>query len=379
MNVSVFQASMQKTMRNSPKTKIIIWTLVVVLFQIVFFYSQISIKKVFYSDLKEEAADFKTAIVSKDSNIPKETATFKPETVASIQNQSNYIFIDSTQNELYQIYLQNVKKLTKPDGLLKYQKYPRPARKPEPSKKFYSILEYTKVWGTYRFCNLKIDPKQLEQIGDVDFANSSLLYKDTSEPYDYLDSCAYNNCFFTCDQSRMSKVDAVLIYEQSIDVQLANFVTNLPRDPSQVWMLWNDEANMVYPVTDRFKFNWTITYNSQSSAGYCAYGCYTKLPQELNETAFELFAKNEFDDRDANVVWFVSNCNAKSRIAYAASLAEKYQLNVYGKCGDQVEKMAKSAKYLKIARDSCKRNSECETDVLKENKFYLSFENSNCR
>lgn len=66
------------------------------------------------------------------------------------------------------------------------------------------------------------------------------------------------------------------------------------------------------------------------------------------------------------VAWFVSNCNAKNnRLELARTLQNYIGVDIYGYCGNL----------------TCPRHTQADClQVLKENyKFYLSFENSNCK
>merc|ERR1719187_13780 len=107
-------------------------------------------------------------------------------------------------------------------------------------------------------------------------------------------------------------------------------------------------------------FDWTATYRRDSTivAPYAKWTYFdrgvTGLPQTIN------YALN----KTKQVAWFVSNCNARNnRLQYAKELAKHIQVDIYGSCGS-----------LKCPR----RDSEC-MEMLKTYKFYLAFENSNCR
>lgn len=66
------------------------------------------------------------------------------------------------------------------------------------------------------------------------------------------------------------------------------------------------------------------------------------------------------------VAWFVSNCSARNnRLAYAKELSKYIQVDIYGACGN-----------FKCSRNQAK---QCFDMLDKEYKFYLAFENSNCR
>lgn len=61
----------------------------------------------------------------------------------------------------------------------------------------------------------------------------------------------------------------------------------------------------------------------------------------------------------------MSNCYASNgRLEYAKELAKHIQVDIYGACGSKI----------------CPRDSdECWKQLQRDYKFYLSFENSNCK
>lgn len=64
------------------------------------------------------------------------------------------------------------------------------------------------------------------------------------------------------------------------------------------------------------------------------------------------------------VIWFVSNCRAKSgRLEYVKELSRHIGVDIYGKCG----------------AFSCSRGKDCFRDIVEPDYFfYLSFENTLC-
>lgn len=109
----------------------------------------------------------------------------------------------------------------------------------------YLILEYTKFWQQKKFCHVKSDDLYVKQ-------------------------CPYKNCRFTCDKERVNKADAVLFHEADVNEEILKDkgyikrVAGIRNSPSQVFMLWNDEANVVKEALDQIKFNWTISYRLDS-------------------------------------------------------------------------------------------------------------------
>lgn len=76
--------------------------------------------------------------------------------------------------------------------------------------------------------------------------------------------------------------------------------------------------------------------------------------------------KNYAAGKTKKIAWFVSNCVAKNnRLEYARELGKYIEVDIYGACGSH----------------SCSRANakQCFELLAKTYKFYLAFENSNCR
>jgi glycoprotein 3-alpha-L-fucosyltransferase len=66
------------------------------------------------------------------------------------------------------------------------------------------------------------------------------------------------------------------------------------------------------------------------------------------------------------VAWFVSNCGARNRrLQYAHDLQKHISVDIYGACGTK----------------KCPRSTaaKCFDMLDRDYKFYLAFENSNCK
>ena len=73
--------------------------------------------------------------------------------------------------------------------------------------------------------------------------------------------------------------------------------------------------------------------------------------------------RNYASGKKKKVAMLVSNCSPQNkRMEYALELQKYIDVDIYGKCG----------KY-------CPRNWKCLQKLGKDYKFYLSYENSNCR
>lgn len=99
--------------------------------------------------------------------------------------------------------------------------------------------------------------------------------------------------------------------------------------------------------------------DSDIVAPYAKYQYYDPKIKQLEQE--ENYAVN----KTKMVAWFVSNCHTKNgRLEYARELAKHIQVDIYGTCGNF----------------SCpKRSGNCYGSLKNEYKFYLAFENSNCK
>ena len=88
--------------------------------------------------------------------------------------------------------------------------------------------------------------------------------------------------------------------------------------------------------------------------------------QYFNENVRELpLQKNYAANKSKSVAWFVSNCGTRNnRLGYAKELGKYIEVDIYGTCGTK----------------HCPRSqaSDC-FKMLDTYRFYLSFENSNCK
>ena len=169
--------------------------------------------------------------------------------------------------------------------------------------------------------------------------------------------CLVSKCEVTAHASETETADAILF---------TNIVSKscIPRPAHQIWILHMADPPTVTPSFDEFahSINWTATYRHDSDivAPYGKLVPYDKnvliLPQDRN------FASG----KTKQVAWFVSNCGGarNGRLDYAKELANYIQVDIFGQCGDH----------------KCPRRSQVCFEMLKKDyKFYLAFENCNCR
>ncbi len=135
------------------------------------------------------------------------------------------------------------------------------------------------------------------------------------------------------------------------------------RTPDQLWMLYLLECPL---HTQMFKqknvFNWTSTYRKDSTivAPYERWQYYNDNLRQVKQL------RDYSANKTKAVAWFVSNCGARNgRLNYAKELANYIQVDIYGACGTKRCPRAQSA--------------SCFDMLNRDYKFYLAFENSNCR
>ncbi|XP_078700668.1 LOW QUALITY PROTEIN: glycoprotein 3-alpha-L-fucosyltransferase A-like [Branchiostoma floridae x Branchiostoma belcheri] len=107
-----------------------------------------------------------------------------------------------------------------------------------------------------------------------------------------------------------------------------------------------------------------MTYRNDSDV-LASYGSISLVYQGLEET--DISPKKDYTvGKKYLVVWFVSNCyKYLPRFAYAMELVKHISVDVFGRCGKAV----------------CpgRKNNDCSDKVIKQYKFYLSFESYKCK
>ena len=139
--------------------------------------------------------------------------------------------------------------------------------------------------------------------------------------------------------------------------------------PNKLLSNWTELGNF---------FNWSMTYKLDSDihlvygrvhAKLSAPGNAIQVQRMINQT--HSWSNNYSFNKTRSVVWMVSNCRANNkRETYVSELSKYIDVDVYGQCGNY----------------SCRRdelnwisNPRCYEQIAQTYRFYLSFENSNCR
>lgn len=160
----------------------------------------------------------------------------------------------------------------------------------------------------------------------------------------------------TCTIVRDNPDDADLIL-------FKDYITHVGRRSyNQVWMLYFLECPYHTQSVKNALVNWTATYRRDSDvvAPYERWQYYDSSVTQISQTF------NYAANKTKKVAWFVSNCHPRNqRMHYARELSKYIQVDIYGACGS-----------LRCPRSQ----SQTCFDMLDEDyKFYLAFENSNCK
>lgn len=168
--------------------------------------------------------------------------------------------------------------------------------------------------------------------------------------------CPVNRCSLTGERNRATDADAIL-YKDHVAFP------SVERPMKQAWILYHLECPYhTQSVKVPESVNWTATYRRDSDivAPYEKWIYYD--PQVKQKIQPRDYAAN----KTKKVAWFVSNCGARNnRLQYARELGKYIEVDIYGACGS-----------LKCPRSDDKK---CFNLLETDYKFYLAFENSNCR
>ncbi|CAM1303878.1 FUT7 (predicted) [Pycnogonum litorale] len=138
----------------------------------------------------------------------------------------------------------------------------------------------------------------------------------------------------------------------------------------QIWILYLLESPRNTPDFKSLppgSINWTASYRHDSDI-VTPYEKFQQFeaddPKRIQAERFNA-AHNYAQNKTKMVAWFVSNCGSRRRIQYAQELSKYIQVDIYGVCGT-----------LSCMRDGSGR---CFHMLNTHYKFYLAFENSECR
>jgi len=144
-----------------------------------------------------------------------------------------------------------------------------------------------------------------------------------------------------------------------------SFFHYLPKPHHQLWIVQHWESALKNDRINtwllRRHVNWTVSYRRDSTIAVS----YGKYARKTNVNSSEQIVDYS-GGKSKQVAWIVSNCHAKNnRLDYAHELAKFIDVDIYGACGSL----------------NCNRTGpeSCHNLLVKNYRFFLAFENSNCK
>ena len=191
-----------------------------------------------------------------------------------------------------------------------------------------------------------------------------------------LKSCS-KKCEITTDKNDIAHVDAVNfhltdLWDRKWSIGTRSII-QLPayRRPDQVWIISNMEPPQhLWGDLKIFNglFNWTQWYRLDSDIKWLYGGPYTLNEKEQKHAINQFSGRNFFKEKSKEVTGRISNCmDSNRRYTIINEMQQYLDIDMYGFCYNNL-----------CGKTRHERDKSCD-DVLKEYKFYLAFENNDCR
>lgn len=214
------------------------------------------------------------------------------------------------------------------------------------SKDYKLVLLYTPIW-------------------------KAMPWPGVSDSYDFVHChgklCPISNCRITYNKGALSVSDVVIFHGKDLPSPAHMMEISPQKHRRQRWVfkMHENPHNTEYDQSlyDGF-FNWTMTYRRDSDI-FMPYDFYSTLPEPTEFGDFEE-NRNYAEGKEKLVAWMVSHCNT-TRDEFVKKLQKYIDVDIYGKC----------SKHFGQERTCEPRSKEC-SHLLKQHKFYLSFENGFC-
>ncbi|XP_062554030.1 glycoprotein 3-alpha-L-fucosyltransferase A isoform X1 [Armigeres subalbatus] len=243
-------------------------------------------------------------------------------------------------------------------------RYPKPVRRNRKTNKRIARLLPSETSRSDRITNqLMFVPPNYEAIKRKGKLKTILLYNGLG-PWNvkagrevFLNSkCPVSTCSITSAREKAITADLILYKDHYIPPAV-------PRSAHQIYMMYFLECpyhtqHVKFPDV----FNWTATYRKDSDV-VAPYEKWEYFDPRIRQAEQD---RNYALNKTRKVAWFVSNCGARNgRLQYAHELQKHIQVDIYGACG--------TYKCSRTTADKC-------FEILdRDYKFYLAFENSNCK
>ncbi|RXG61142.1 Alpha-(1,3)-fucosyltransferase 6 [Armadillidium vulgare] len=193
--------------------------------------------------------------------------------------------------------------------------------------------------------------------------NLRLVNHYSQQNLDPFENCSVKNCRISYDHSDFNSADAVLFHLHLIEgppveLQRVNY--------NQRWVWLSDESvfNTFYIAKDKNLnhynnfFNWSMTYRSESDVPV-PYGRVVPLLDRNVKLDLDVFSR-----KNKTLAILGSNCSGRNGRWNYVKILEKYiNIDSYGHCG----------------KLKCPGHFNNDCNLINPYKFYLAFENSNCK
>ncbi|XP_064602703.1 4-galactosyl-N-acetylglucosaminide 3-alpha-L-fucosyltransferase FUT6-like [Liolophura sinensis] len=170
-------------------------------------------------------------------------------------------------------------------------------------------------------------------------------------------------CKISSDRSDLPNSDLIIIHANDIQ---SSFDLPKTRSANQRWLFYCQESpKHTYLELDNFTSLFNYTAVMRKDADYVIrHGGILPKVKPMRQTKFLRHIARIMASKKHLVAARISNCAPKKRLNYIAELQKYVDVDFYGLCGDK--KCPKS-------------EDECNGSKMAAYKFYLAFENSNCR
>ncbi|CAF0942985.1 unnamed protein product [Didymodactylos carnosus] len=161
------------------------------------------------------------------------------------------------------------------------------------------------------------------------------------------------------------KQEIVVLLKDKLNYSLPSLVSNessltVNLSLSNLTILSNVLISEIYARQDALKSN-------------CPHGCNRQLSEQIYERLQKYLPSLDYTTEKTKLIaWFVSNCNTHSRREeYVNELKKHVPVDIYGDCSWHLKRRYECTKWIN-------KPENCTKKLLKQYKFYLSFENSQC-
>ncbi len=180
------------------------------------------------------------------------------------------------------------------------------------------------------------------------------------------EKCPKKDCILSLvqDIQNTRQINASVVL---FDITNFQYAKQLEKIWNQIWILNLMESPLNTPNLTELRnlINWTATYRTDATI-YTPYDEYKKYQGTNRQRHPWHYYRDLIKTKTNSVAWFVTNCGSKNgRLKYVLELQRYIGVDIYGLCGT-----------LHCGRES---DNLCLEILRRKYKFYLSFENSNCK